>query len=137
MAATAIARSSPWSATIVTPPRSWRARPAARRFAATSPATPSPTTICAGDRRELRALLRGVRRRAGLQALAGTYDYRGGLHVVLAPDDEPAPAPLGRALRGDVHPAQAARGARTTRVQRRHRHERRRHLGEGHCQPGG
>ena len=104
-------------------PRSWRARPATRRFAAASPATPSPTTICTAIRRELRALLRGIRRRAGLQALAGTHDHRGRLHVVRAPDDEPAPAPLGRPLRRDVYPAQAARGAGAARLQRRHRHD--------------
>src|ERR1700675_3639277 len=116
MAATVTAPSSPWSATTVTPPRSWRARPATRRFAAASPATPWPITICTADRYELRALLRGLRRRAGLQALAGTYDHRGGLHVVRAPDDEPAPAPLGRPLRRDVHPAQAARSEGSARL---------------------
>ena len=90
-----------------------------------------------GCRHELRPLLRGVLGGPAIQALAGAHDRRGGLHLVRAPHDEPAPAAFGRALRRDIHPAQAARGAGPPRLQRGHRHDGGRRLRSRHRQPRG
>src|SRR5262245_5304015 len=83
----------------------------------------------------VRTLVRGVHGRRGHQALARPHHHRGRQHVVRSAHEQSAPPAQRRALRGEVHPVQAAGRPGPAGFLGRHRPHRRRHFRQGHRQP--